>query len=332
MNSLRGTTYPYSDMASDPMSLNCMRSDLLSSKTFEVSSIPVQELVDAYRLFGHVQSVTISKAYTTFTRMINSNCHSLTAKKNVDDTLEIKIPDYSQWAWSRVSQFQPFELASFISNRLYSAIELPVEFIENEISILARYDEIKTVKIRVTMKLVLATIGKHGLTFSPICNETCYEEVFKKALENNAELHDRVIYRREKRFESLRSPETPDETKSMFLASITEEGSQEAARKKSRSDTDLLDHELHIFQENNLRKLKRNISLKYKSHGSSRASLQMMWLLGYRLEQLDTGTKSGEIRLKATIEIQDKQELSYRIKFTETPITKKRKTVLQSSV
>ena len=321
-------------MVNDPMSLNLMITDLRKSNKFVVSDIPVYDLIDAYRIFGHVQSATISKAYTTFCKMVNSNCHNLTARKNADDTIEIKIPDYNQWSWSRVSHFQPFELANFIANRLYSAIEFSTDFIENEIDILSRYDEKCTVRIRASLNLVLATIGKHGLMFKPICNEMYYEDIFKKALVNNAELHDKVISRREKRFESLRSPGTPDESKSLFLTSITEEASPRIERKKSRSDTDLLDHELHAFQENNLRRLNDNISLKYKSHGhsSNRASLDMMGLLGYRLEQPHTGIKSGAIRLQAMIEIQDKVDMSYRIKFTETPITRKRKTALQSSV
>ena len=332
MDSLRGTTYPYSDMINDPMSLNFMHSDLLNSHTFIISGIPIQELVDAYRIFGHVQSITISKAYTTFVKMINSNCHNLMAKKNNDDTIEMKIPDYNEWSWSKESLFQPFELASFISNRLYSAIELPVEYIANEIWILAKHDGLKTVKIRVSMNLVLATIGKHGLAFTPICNDMHFEDVFKKALINNAELHDKVIDRRERRLESLRSPSTSDETKSLFLSSITEEGSPQTPRKLSRSDTDLLDPKLHAFQENNLRRLKHNVSLKYKSHGSSRASLEMLSMLGYRFEQPETGTKSGSIRLQAMLEIQDKLDLNYRIKFTESPIDRKRNTVHQSSV
>ncbi|KAI6659325.1 hypothetical protein LOD99_14996 [Oopsacas minuta] len=324
---LQGTTYKYSKLIEDPMSLNLMYSDLLESNSFKITDISIEKLIASYRIFGNIKSAKIVNAYQTFAKIINSNSHSLTAKRNSDLSIDLKIADYQSWPLTGVSLFQPFELVRLIATRLNSAIEISSELIENEIEVLARFDKLRTIRIRVSHNLVLATLGIHGFTFVPICNEGYYQELFNMALKNNADQHDRIRIHREQQFEYLRSPETPDAS---FMSSISEEDESPILRKRSHSESDIpptvkFSPDLQTFQEKNLSTLNEYKNLKYRSHRSSRAALDMILMLGYQLEKPSKSNKT--ISLQAVLELHDKAEMTYKITFEPS----KRKTGQQSS-
>ena len=328
---------------SDHMSLESMYSELLDSKKFMISQIPISELLNAYRIFGNIQSFTIVKAFQSFTRIINANCHTLTAKKNVDNTIDIRIPDYELWSLTKISQIQPFEIGHQIATRLYNAINIPIEIIEDEIEVLARYDELRTIKIRASLNLVLGTLGRQGFVFTPICNTSYHNEISNKALISSAILDDRISSRRrsiEEELEYLSLPTTPIESP---LPRILEENetSPYAMRKRSRSETDVSAHrapttyhidsimepELQIHQKRRLKKLQAG-SLNYTAK-SNRGTLKMISLLGF---QPAPKTNTGPINLEATIEMEDKLDTTYRIRFTELTHSTKRVTPQHSTV
>ena len=318
MESLIGNDYIYTELLQDPELLNQMISDLVESKTFVVSDISFDELVDSYRIYGNLQSAKINNAYATFAKMINSNSHDLTAKRNLDLSIDLKMNEYQSLSLTKLSQLQPYELAHIIANRLYSAIEISSDIIENEIEVLARFDELNTVRIRVSLKLVLATLGIDGFGFSPICNEAYYHDIFNMALMSNANKHDRIMTHREREFEYLRVPATPDPTGTKTLGCIDEEDSPPPFRKRSQSDPAprKLSSDLHQYLVKNLEKLNNNPSRKFRPQRSSRASLNMMFMLGFQLEK--PGVANGSINLQAALQLQDKLDMTYRLVFTKS--------------
>eukprot|EP00800_Vazella_pourtalesii_P018514 TRINITY_DN5971_c1_g1_i1.p1 TRINITY_DN5971_c1_g1~~TRINITY_DN5971_c1_g1_i1.p1 ORF type:complete len:354 (-),score=59.38 TRINITY_DN5971_c1_g1_i1:138-1199(-) len=317
MESLIGYEYKYAELLQDHELLNQMVTDLVESKSFLVSDISFDDLVDSYRIYGNLKSAKINNAFATFAKMINSNSHDLTAKRNLDLSIDLKMNEYQSLSLTKFSQLQPFELAHIIANRLYSAIEINSDIIENEIEVLARFDELNTVRIRVSLKLVLATLGMDGFTFSPICNEAYYQDLFNMALMSNANKHDRILTHREREFENLRLPGTPDPTGVMSLGCIDEEDTPPTFRKRSQSDpSPKLSSDLHLYLEKNLEKLTNNSGMKFRPQRSSRASLNMMFMLGFQLET--PGVANGSINLQATLELQDKLEMTYKLVFTKS--------------
>ena len=269
-------------------------------------------MVDPYRIYGNLKSAKINNAFATFAKMINSNSHDLTAKRNLDLSIDLKMNEYQSLSLTKFSQLQPFELAHIIANRLYSA--------RNKLASRTRsrcYDELNTVRIRVSLKLVLATLGMDGFTFSPICNEAYYQDLFNMALMSNANKHDRILTHREREFENLRLPGTPDPTGVMSLGCIDEEDTPPTFRKRSQSDpSPKLSSDLHLYLEKNLEKLTNNSGMKFRPQRSSRASLNMMFMLGFQLET--PGVANGSINLQATLELQDKLEMTYKLVFTKS--------------
>lgn len=319
------------------MSLESMYSELLESKKFTISQIPISELLNAYRIFGNVQSFTMVKAYQTFTKIINANCHTLTVKKTPDYSIDIRIPDYEIWSLTKISQLQPFEIGHQIASRLYTAIDIPVDIIENEIEVLARYDELRTIRIRASLNLVLATLGRQGFDFEPICNMSFHKEISNNALISSAMMDDRISSRRksiEDELGHLSLPSTPIEFPK--LESISEERSPVAIRKRSRSETDvrpthyidsMMEPELKTHLRRKLKQLQAG-SLKYTSKANG-ATLKMISLLGF---QSVPKTNTEPIKLEAIMELEDKLDMAYRIRFIKLDNSSKRVTPQHSTV